>query len=370
MPRREIVLPLADGVPPAGGPRPVGRVLRMLAIATVVVVMGVLFLAILALAGAEAGPTAFTLALLLALAPVPVYVGLALWADRFEPEPLRLILLAFAWGATVACAVALVLNTAGEAIVGETLGTDVAEVYGGSISAPVVEEAAKGAVLFGLLLFWRREIHGVLDGIVYATMVGLGFAMTENVFYYAQGAVESGVEGAVGTFIVRGIMSPFAHPLFTAATGIGIGLAATRRGSPARRVAPFIGLLVAMVLHSLWNTAAGAGLFGPVYLLFMVPLFCALVAFVIFARVREGRIIRQELAGVLPDAEVAALGSLRARRRMRRAAPSRAERKEVRSLQRTATELAFARRQGDEGQAAALAGELRRHRVLAAPAPA
>ena len=53
------------------------------------------------------------------------------------------------------------------------------------LGAPVTEEASKGLFLL-LLLWWRRaELDGVLDGIVYAGMVGIGFAFTENILYLA-----------------------------------------------------------------------------------------------------------------------------------------------------------------------------------------
>ena len=59
--------------------------------------------------------------------------------------------------------------------------------------APVTEEACKGLFLF-LLLWWRRaELDGVLDGIVYAGMVGIGFAFTENILYLA--AAYNGTDG-------------------------------------------------------------------------------------------------------------------------------------------------------------------------------
>ena len=140
----------------------------------------------------------------------------------------------------------------------------------------MVEESAKGAVLFGLYWWKRDEFNGLIDGIVYAALVGLGFAMTENVLYYGRGAAEEGIVGAVIVFVVRGIMSPFAHPVFTAMTGIGLGLAVGSRSRTFRVVAPLVGLAAAMALHSLWNTSAGAGLFLGVYVLIMVPIFLAL----------------------------------------------------------------------------------------------
>ena len=103
-----------------------------------------------------------------------------------------------------------------------------------AIVAPVTEEATKG--LFVLLLLWfrRRELDGVLDGLVYAGLVGVGFAFVENILYLADaydGAAGAGGVGAVaGTLVVRCLFSPFAHPLFTAFTGIGIGIAVGARG--------------------------------------------------------------------------------------------------------------------------------------------
>jgi protease PrsW len=325
-----------------------GRVFRGALATALGIAMVTCGLIVLAIAGLETGGVAFALALCLAILPVPVYLTIVLWIDRFEPEPLRMIVMTFAWGATIACFVAILLNTIGEVIVAEELGTEAAEVYGASFSAPVVEEAAKGAVLFGIFWWKRDEFNGLIDGIVYAALVGLGFAMTENVLYYGRGAAEEGIAGAVVTFVVRGVMSPFAHPVFTAMTGIGLGLAVGSRSRTFRLAAPLVGLGVAMALHSLWNTSAGAGLFLGVYVLIMVPIFFALWGVIAFGLRREARVIASELRGLLPDNEVAALSSLKARRRARRAAAARggkAAKRAMRDLQQVAAELAFHRQQ-------------------------
>ena len=304
---------------------------------------------VLVIAGAETGPAAFGLAVLLAILPVPIYVALVLFIDRFEPEPLRMLVITFLWGATIATFVAIILNTLGQVVVEENLGANAAEIYGGSISAPVVEEAVKALVLFGIFWWKRDEFNGVIDGIVYAALVGLGFAMTENVLYYGRGAAEEGVVGAVGTFVVRGLLSPFAHPLFTAMTGLGLGIAVNSRSKTVRVVAPLVGLLAAMLLHSLWNTSAGAGLFLGAYVLIMVPLFLGMWVVIVFALRREGRVIAAELSGVLPEDEVRALSSLSARRRARSEAKRRGGRRAKRAmtdLQQTASELAFHRQRG------------------------
>jgi RsiW-degrading membrane proteinase PrsW (M82 family) len=330
--------------------------------------MVLVFLVILALAGADSRPVDFALAVTLAVAPVPLYASLALWIDRFEPEPGRVIAFTFAWGATFAAFTALVLNTLGEVIVGSSLGGSAAEIYGGSISAPVVEETAKAAVIFGLYRWRRDEFDGVLDGIVYAAMVGLGFAMTENVIYYAQGAADEGLHGAVLTFVGRGVFSPFAHPVFTSMTGIGLGIAARTRRAWLRGVAPLAGLGAAMALHSLWNTTSGSNAFGGVYVVVMVPVFAALVILVLVLRRRESAIIQRQLAhyvraGALNDADVAMLSSLRARRRARRRIAShggRAARRALSDYQEAAAELAFHRERLERGVLAADARSRRR----------
>ncbi len=330
----------------------VARAIRAALVVLLVLAMLAAGFVVLVLAGLESGPVAFGLAVVLALLPVPVYIALVLFIDRFEPEPLTMVALTFAWGATIAAFAAVVLNTIGEAVVSEQLGTEAAEIYGYSISAPIVEEIAKASVLFGFFLWRRREFNGVVDGIVYAALVGLGFAMTENVLYYGRGAVEEGIVGAVGTFVVRGLMSPFAHPLFTAMTGIGLGIAATTRSRGVRIAAPLAGLAAAILLHSIWNTSAGTGLFFVVYLLIMLPMLALIGVIVVVGLRREARTIRTQLRGLLPDEDLATLSSIGARRRERAAAKragGRAAARAVRDRQRAAAELAFHRDQAERG---------------------
>ena len=336
--------------------------------------------------GVEVGPVALATGLVLATIPAPVYVWLALRVDRFEPEPLRLLAWSFFWGATAATFIALILNTTGQAVVGANFGSEVGELYGNSISAPVVEEGAKAAVLFALFRWRRAEWDGVLDGLVYAAMVGLGFAMTENVLYYGKAAVEGGVP-LVATFFVRGVMAPFAHPVFTAMTGIGLGLAAHSRGTAARRLTPLVGLLAAMVLHSMWNTSAGVGggaAFIGVFFLIMVPVFAALLVVVAAARRREARVIGSQLgpevgAGVLAAGDVLVLSRLGERRRLARAArrDGGAARRTCRQWMDAATDLAFLRHRAQRGlptgsaapeaDEAALVERLRRLRAALGP---
>ena len=329
--------------------------LRRVAAGGGVIALALMGLVTLLMIGVEVGAVGFLTGVVVAAVPVPIYVALALFIDRFEPEPVRLLAWAFFWGATAAVCIALVLNTAGQAVVSSEFGSNVGELFGGSVSAPVVEESAKGIVLLGIYRWRRLELDGVLDGIVYAAMVGLGFAMTENILYYGKAAAgEDGVP-LVPVFFLRGVLSPFAHPVFTAMTGIGVGLAVLRSSRLARFALPIAGLAGAMLLHSAWNTSAsvegGLAFFG-VYMLIMVPIFIALLVVIVVSLRQEGKTVREQLepevaGGVLGAGDVWALGSIRERRRAVKAAErtgGNAGKRARKALHEAATELAFLRR--------------------------
>jgi RsiW-degrading membrane proteinase PrsW (M82 family) len=300
---------------------------------------------------AALGPGGFVVGFVLALLPVPLYVWLALWIDRYEPEPRHLLLRAFLWGAGPALLIALIVNSVGIEVVGAEYGSDVGEIYGGSVSAPIVEEGAKAIALFGVYRHFRSELDGVLDGIVYAAMVGLGFAMTENVLYYGTEAVEGDV-GVGAVFIMRGIASPFAHPVFTAMTGIGLALAATASTRGRRLWAPVLGLLGAILLHSAWNTSTiDENAFVLTFLLVMFPTFVALIVVSAVARRRDGRRVAAYLGpeverGLLTADDLNSLSTLRGRRealRAARASGGKAAGRARAELHGAATDLAFLR---------------------------
>ncbi|CAA9354297.1 MAG: hypothetical protein AVDCRST_MAG89-3325 [uncultured Gemmatimonadetes bacterium] len=309
---------------------------------------GMLSLAIIA---SQLGPRAFLLGFAVAALPVPIYVVLVLWLDRFEPEPAKTLAQTFAWGATVAVFVALIVNSVTEEAVGGVLGPDAGELFGSLVTAPVIEEVAKGVALLLLYRELKDEFDGVIDGVVYAAMVGLGFAMIENVQYYGD-AIARGDESSVLTFFLRGMMSPFAHPLFTSMFGIGLGYVRERHGQGTRWLAPLLGLLVAVLLHSLWNLAASfEGWFLALYLAVMLPAFLAVLGLIYLSLLREGRVLRQHLAslvgdGVLTGDELEALCRVRARLEASMAAWRRGgvtHWRDRREMHRIASELAFHR---------------------------
>ncbi|TDD89878.1 PrsW family intramembrane metalloprotease [Actinomadura darangshiensis] len=310
-------------------------------------------------ADAALGGAGFWVGVVLAILPIPVLIALALTLDRLEPEPPRALAFAFMWGAGVAVLGALVLNTAGLLYVtvpvfGETEGHFVSATFG----APLIEETLKGAVLFGMLWFRRNEIDGFADGIMYAAMVGLGFAMMENITYYMRAFEAGGADQLQAVFILRGLIAPLSHPLFTSMTGLGVAYAATHRRGQV--IAPVAGLLGAMVLHGLWNGAAAFGL-GGLAIVYVLD-FCVLVALIVIVSVERRHTVRRIEAylpmyagtGLVTPQDVRMLRSIPSRRAARRWARSVGGAPAGRAMtdyQLAATELALLHKRADRGVA-------------------
>lgn len=201
---------------------------------------------------------AILLSLLLGFIPALFYAGLVYWLDRYEKEPKMLLGGVFIWGAIVASAAAFSFNTAlGLGIYLFTHSESATDFTTSSLVAPVIEETLKGAAVLIVFLFARHEFDSLLDGIVYAAVVGLGFSATENFYYiYQVGYAENGIAGLLALAFVRVILVGWQHPFYTAF--IGIGLAAARLSPfPNRRILWItLGWLTAVGTHSVHNLIA------------------------------------------------------------------------------------------------------------------
>jgi protease PrsW len=213
--------------------------------------------------------------------------------DLYEREPLRYVLPVFVWGFAVATTVSLVFNTLFELTLSSVTSVRVANFYTAVVAAPVVEECSKGLAL--LLIFFvaylarRRsgliEFAGVMDGIVYGSAVGFGFAIAEDILY--------GMQFGAETFVVRRIFGGFAHAAFTSLTGIGIGLIPFVHHKILKPIPPLLGLLGAILLHATFNfTATLFGLLAYAVMFFVILFyFVIIIVWLAFER----RTIRSEL---------------------------------------------------------------------------
>jgi RsiW-degrading membrane proteinase PrsW (M82 family) len=215
--------------------------------------------------------------------------------DLYEREPLRYVVPVFVWGFTVAVAASLVFNAIFAFTVSTVASRGVTDFLTAVVGAPMIEECSKGLAL--LIIFFvayvarRRsglvEFAGVMDGIVYGSAVGFGFAIAEDVLY--------GLQYGAETFVVRRVFGGFAHAAFTSLTGIGIGLIPFVHNRMLKPIPPLLGLLGAILLHATFNFTATV--FGP--LAYVVMFFVVLVylLIIILWLTFERRTIRGELRG-------------------------------------------------------------------------
>src|SRR3546814_18639699 len=102
---------------------------------------------------------------------------------------------------------------------------------------------------------------------------------------------------------MRCLASPFAHPLFTAFIGIGLGLALSSRSTLVRVLSPIVGYLLAVGLHAAWNgstlVADGAG-FLVGYALVMVPTFVSMVLIALWVRTKDRTLLTRPPPAAAP----------------------------------------------------------------------
>ncbi len=196
-------------------------------------------------------------ALGLSIAPTILYVLLLWWLDRYEKEPLHLLLAVFLWGAVPAIILSIILELLFDIPITMLQPAQLAyDLLGASVSAPLIEEAMKGLAILILFVTHKHEIDGPLDGLIYGAMAGLGFAAVEN-FFYLLGAFETGgLGGVVVLAFLRAGLFGLNHAMYTGFTGLGIALALQVRPLWLKLGLPVVGFIMAVLAHALHNTLA------------------------------------------------------------------------------------------------------------------
>ena len=304
------------------------------------------------------GVVASVVGMILALIPLAGVLWAVRIVDRWEPEPASLVVFAVAWGAIAAVAIALGVDVLLGIVLPTVADDGLRDALSSVVQAPLVEEFAKGLGVFLVFVFARRSFDGPVDGVVYGALVAAGFAFTENIMYFATSLIEGGPAETAFTFLLRGILSPFAHVMFTAVTGYAIGRAA-RSGVGVGRAARIglAGMVGAALLHALWNGSALFADFFHLYATLQVPLFLGFVAGILALRREEARLTHDRLteyaaAGWFTAAEVDMLATPSGRRRAiawaRTLPGGRAP--QMRAFIREATALAAARQRTCTGR--------------------
>jgi RsiW-degrading membrane proteinase PrsW (M82 family) len=219
------------------------------------------------------------------------------WIDRFEKEPVWLLLLIFVWGAVPSVVAALIFSTILQIPIGVFAGPLAVDFFGAVFIAPLVEETAKACALFIVFLILRSEFDDVLDGMIYGAVVGIGFAFVEDIMYIA-GAGDTVNMGVV--FVLRVLVFAMNHAFFTALTGIGLGLARMSRNWFFGIILALLGLFAAMTAHGLHNllvSLPGDALVAGILLSTIIHWVVAVlfVILIIIVWIVEMRWIRREL---------------------------------------------------------------------------
>ena len=199
--------------------------------------------------------TALFLSIAAAIIPTLFYTGLIYWADQYEKEPWWLLVTAFLWGAIPSILIAYIFNTIFSIPIYAITSEETGNIIAATLIAPPVEETIKGVALLGILFIWRHEIDSPLDGIIYGAVVGMGFAMVENVVYFMDTFAAGGTEAWGINVFMRGVIFGLNHALFSSMTGLGIALARLSGETAVRILAPIGGWLMAVFSHALHNLA-------------------------------------------------------------------------------------------------------------------
>jgi RsiW-degrading membrane proteinase PrsW (M82 family) len=211
--------------------------------------------------------------LILALAPVFIIGGYIYFRDKYEKEPLQLLLLALLFGALTVIPISfLEYFLSGFASLFDGLG---AAAWKAFVVAAFSEELFKYIALY--LLIWKsREFNDKLDGIVYAVFISLGFAGVENVMYV--------LGNGYGTGMMRAFTAVPAHAVFGITMGFYFGLAKFYEKQQNRL--KLKALLYPIILHGIYDFIlfTEIGWLTIVFLGFLVFLY-----FSGFKRVRELR---------------------------------------------------------------------------------
>ena len=265
-----------------------------------------------------ANPVGTGIGFLLSSVAMTIVVLAYLWLDRWEPEPPRLLVLAFLWGASVAVVISTILQLTLEAAINPGQ-TETVSPWSIAVGAPVTEEAAKGLFLLVMMTGRRRnELNSLTDCLVYAGLVGAGFAWLEDILYIGGG---ESVSDSLATAALRLIMGPFAHSLFTTMFGIGVYFALQQRSAVAKALYVLLGYGGAVIMHGLWNGSSllSAEAYFLTYLFWMVPIFVSVIVLGVHSRRREQHVAAGKLpgmvaAGLVTPNEATWLGSLKARK--------------------------------------------------------
>jgi len=289
-----------------------------------------------------------SLSVIAGLVPMLTFLAVVWWLDRYDREPIWLVLTVFLWGAIFAAGGSYVTNTIGHVLLSVFLsGGPAAEWITVMFVAPLVEEPLKAAIL--LVVAMTPWFDNTTDGFVYGAAAGLGFAMSENILYFSR-AAEASINVWFSTVLVRTATSGVMHALATSIVGAALGWAKTKT-SDIRIVSLLMGFATAVTIHTIWNglivigQVTGSQMFWLDLAIFIIEFILIFCTFMLCLH-GEHRMISHELmieakGGVLPPQHVAIISSVLKRNQIGWCPPHIDQEQYI----EVATQLAFRRMQ-------------------------
>lgn len=178
--------------------------------------------------------------------------------DKYEKEPVKLILKGILLGAVIIFPVGLVENYI--IVIGKDFGKISKAAWDGFVVAGATEEAFKYLAVF--ILIWRnRNFNEKFDGIVYAVSVSLGFAAIENLFYVFSNS------NSMQVGLLRAFTAVPGHTIFGIVMGFYLGLA--RFSITNRRKWLIRAFTIPWLLHGVYDFLLMSG--HPVLLIAFIP---------------------------------------------------------------------------------------------------
>mgnify|MGYP001049147453 CR=1 FL=1 len=195
------------------------------------------------------------LAVAVGVLPMVAYGLVLWWFDRYEKEPLGLLLAAFLWGAVPAIVFSLIVELALGLPISLLASPEATSLVEAAVIAPLAEEVFKGGALVLLFVFFRAEVDSPVDGILYGGLVGFGFASVENTLYFAGSLIDAGFGQFAGLALFRAFLFGLNHALFTGLLGLGLAWGRAASQPLVKFGAPAVGLLAGIVTHAVHNTS-------------------------------------------------------------------------------------------------------------------
>ncbi len=206
--------------------------------------------------------------LAIALAPVLIIAIYIYLRDRYEREPLKILLKALLTGMFIVIPILLVETVLDGLFFHEHPAVNA--LWDAFAVAAITEESFK-FMAFMLLFYRSRDFNEIFDGIVYAVFISLGFAAVENVLYIFSGGINTGM--------VRAFTAVPAHAVFGVIMGYNLGF--FKFAHRKRLHYAFLALVSPIIWHGLYDYLIMSGYS------FLLILFVPLVVIIWITGIRK-----------------------------------------------------------------------------------